>query len=72
MSEENTKADRFGFPVPQEHAPGFVYVGRMLGRSVKVKVDDIQNVDIASLDLDLNFLGVKSVDELEIVKKEKA
>ena len=72
MSEENVKADKFGFPVTQEHVPGFVYVGKELGRSVKVKVNDIQNVDIASLDLDLNFLQVKSVDELKIIKKEKA
>lgn len=63
--------DSHGFAVPQEHVPGFVYVGKVRGRSVKVKVDDIQNVNIASLNLDLNFLGVKSVDELEIVKKEK-
>lgn len=76
MNDENTgmqkEIDSHGFPVPQEHVPGFVYVGKVLGRSVKVKVDDIQNVDIASLNLDFDFLRVKSVDELEIVKKEKA
>lgn len=65
------ETDSHGFAVPQEHVSGTVYIGKVLGRSVKVKVDDIQNVDIASLDLDLNFLGVKSVDELEVVKKEK-
>ncbi|TDI96938.1 MAG: hypothetical protein E2O29_01510 [Deltaproteobacteria bacterium] len=68
---EQKEVDNHGFAVPQEHAPGFVYVGKIRGRSVKVKVDDIQNVKIASLNLDLKFLGVKSVDELEIVRKEK-
>ena len=71
MVDSKNAHDQFGNPVPTEHTSGVVYIGKPFGRSVKVKVKDIQNVDIASLDLDLEFLKVKSIKELEIVKKVK-